>query len=394
MKRLVHSIGFPWLHLENEGVGSVIVVVTLRRMAVELLGLFSPLYVLSIGWDLGFTTTISVLIVLGYYLLIYVSKLVTMPLAENISFRLGYRRTLILSIIPFFLFIALLAFSQSYPFLLILVSVFWGIHAALFWFGYHGLFIKRGDHQHFGKQTGLSQTFYILIGVVTPILGGLMILKFGYQFLFLSAGAIFTLAMMVALLSKEIKPHQDARITSVLRLFRTHKKVMLGYFGWGLESSLYGVVWPVFLFLLVGKILAFGEIIAAAVFVAALITYLTGLVVDRVGTKMIINLGSMVGFLTWLVRIVARTPLIIVSVDSFYRVAEQMLHIPFLVRTYQKAVDGGTGQSLYFMEISLGLGAVSGFLLAGILVFAGFSLGSIFLLASLGTLAPILITRK
>ena len=169
---------------------------------------------------------------------------------------------------------------------------------------------------------------------------------------------------------------------------------MLGYFGWGLESSLYGVVWPVFLFLLVGKILAFGEIIAAAVFVAALITYLTGLVVDRVGTKMIINLGSMVGFLTWLVRIVARTPLIIVSVDSFYRVAEQMLHIPFLVRTYQKAVDGGTGQSLYFMEISLGLGAVSGFLLAGILVFAGFSLGSIFLLASLGTLAPILITRK
>src|SRR4030043_468124 len=258
MKRLVHSIGFPWLHLENEGVGSVIVVVTLRRMAVELLCLFSPLYVLSIGWDLGFTTTIS---------------------------------------------------------------VFWGIHAALFWFGYHGLFIKRGDHQHFGKQTGLSQTFYILIGVVTPILGGLMILKFGYQFLFLSAGAIFTLAMMVALLSKEIKPHQDARITSVLRLFRTHKKVMLGYFGWGLESSLYGVVWPVFLFLLVGKILAFGEIIAAAVFVAALITYLTGFVVGSVGTKKIFKFGSKGVFLTCLVRSVARTPLKTVSVDSFYRVA-------------------------------------------------------------------------
>jgi len=146
--------------------------------------------------------------------------------------------------------------------------------------------------------------------------------------------------------------------------------------------------------LLVGKILAFGEIISAAVLVAAILTYLVGLIVDRVGVKAVISLGSIVGFLTWLVRAVVRAPLAIVGVDGFYRVTEQMLHIPLLVRSYKKAIDGGTGQSLYFMEISLGLGAVTGLLLAIALIVLDLPLWTVFLLASLGALAPILIVKK
>jgi len=363
-------------------------------MAVELLGLFSPLYVLSIARDIGYSIQVSVLVVIGFFLLIYLAKLLTMPIAENASFRLGYRRTLVLSVIPFFLFVGLLALSQVYPFLLILVAIFWGIHAALFWFGYHGLFVKRADHEHFGKQTGACQALYILFGILTPVLGGLIVVKFGYQVLFLAAGAIFALGLMVALLSREIMPRRDARIVNVIQLFKSHKKVMVGYFGWGLESALYGAIWPIFLFLLVGKILAFGEIIAAAVLVAAIITYLIGLVVDKIGMKEIISLGSTVNFLTWISRTVVRVPLAIIGVDGFYRVTEQMLHIPLLVRSYKKAVIGGTGQALYFMEISLGLGAIFGLLLAGILIFINLPLWTTFVLASLGALAPILIARK
>ncbi len=394
MRHLIHSTGFRWLHFDTDGVGSIIAVVTLRRMAVELLGLFSPLYIFSIFRDLGYSAQIAVLVVIGYTLLIYLAKLLTMPVAENTSFRIGYRKTLIVSTIPFFLFVGLLAFSQGQPGLLVLVAVFWGIHASLFWFGYHGLFVKRADREHFGKQTGLCQAIYILIAVLTPILGGMMIVKFGYQALFLTAGAIFTLGVMVALLSKEMRPRRDARITNVIQLFKTHKRAMMGYFGWGLESSLHSTIWPVFLFLLVGKILTFGGIIAGAVLVAAVIAYLTGLIVDRVGAREIIVLGSIANFFTWIARTIVRAPLAIIIVDGFYRVAEQMLHVPLLVRSYRKAIDGGTGQALYFMEIALGLGAIIGLSLAGILVFSNLPLWTIFLLASLGAFAPSLITKR
>lgn len=393
MKYIDHSADFHFLP-GKDGVASVIAVVTLRRIAVELLGLFSPLYVLGIAQDLGFTIKASVLMVIGYFSLIFLAKLLAMPLAENASFRIGYRRTLILSVIPFFLFIGCLALSQSQPGLLVLVSIFWGIHAALFWFGYHGLFVKRADQKHFGKQTGIAQTLYILAAVITPVLGGLIILEFSYQALFLVAGAIFALGVMVALLSGEVKPHRDARIIDVIQLFKTHKKVVMAYFGWGLESAIYGTIWPVFLFLLVGKILFFGEIISAAVLLAAIITYLVGLIVDRVGGRTIINLGAMVGFLTWALRAIVRMPLAIVGVDSLYRVTEQMLTVPLNVLSYKKAVDGGTGQALYFREISISIGAVVSLLLAGVLVFFNLPLWTVFILASLGVLAPIFATRR
>lgn len=394
MRHIDHSADFHLFPLRKEGVAPVIAVVTLRRIAVELLWLFSPLYVLGIGRSLGFSIQNSILAVISYFFLIFFTKLLAMPLAENASFRLGYRRTLILSVIPYFVFIGCLVFSQNQPIFLVPVAIFWGIHAALFWFSYHGLFVKRADVEHLGKQTGISQALYILVGVVTPVLGGLIILRFGYQVLFLIAGAIFTLGVMIALLSGEIKPHHDARISDVIQLFKTHKKVMMAYFGWGLESSIYGAIWPVFLFLLVGKILFFGEIISAAVLLAAMITYLVGLIVDRMGERNVITLGSIISFLTWILRAVARLPLAIIGVDGLYRVTEQMLTVPLNVLSYKKAIDSGTGQALYFREISISIGAITSLLIAGVLVFFNLPLWVVFILASLGALAPVFATRR
>jgi len=393
MKHIDHSADFRLLP-GKDGVASVIAVVTLRRIAVELLGLFSPLYILGIAQSLGYSTKAAILMVVIYFFLIFLAKLLAMPLAENASFRMGYRRTLVLSVIPFFLFISCLILSQSQPSLLVLVSLFWGIHAAFFWFGYHGLFVKRADQEHFGKQTGIAQALYILAAVITPIFGGLIILELGYEALFLVAGAIFALGVMVALLSGEIKPHRDAHIVEVIQLFKTHKKMVVAYFGWGLEGTIYSAVWPVFLFLLVGKILSFGEIVSAAVLLAAIITYLVGLIVDQIGGKNIINLGAIVGFLSWILRAVVRAPLAIIGVDGLYRMTEQMLTVPLNVLSYKKAVDGGTGQALYFREISITIGSLVSLLLVAILVFFNLPLWTPFILASLGALAPIFATRR
>lgn len=393
MKQIDHLADFHLLP-RKDGVASVIAVVTLRRIAVELLGLFSPLYVLGIAQSLGYSTKTSILVVISYFFLIFLAKLLAMPLAENTSFRLGYRRTLILSVIPFFLFVGCLALSQIQPGLLVLVSVFWGIHAALFWFGYHGLFVKRADQEHFGQQTGLSQASYILAAVITPILGGLIILEFGYQALFFLAGAIFALGVMIALLSGEVKPHRDARIVEVFQLFKTHKKVVAAYLGGGGESAIYGTVWPVFLFLLLGKILTFGKVISASVLVAAILTYLFGVWVDRVGGRQVLGIGSIVNTSSWLARIAARSPLPIIGIDGIYRVTEQMLAIPLSVFSYKKAIEGGTGQALYFQEISGTFGAIFFLGLAAALVFLNLPLWSTFVLASIGALMPLLIARR
>ncbi len=129
-------------------------------------------------------------------------------------------------------------------------------------------------------------------------------------------------------------------------------------------------------------------------FLAAIITYLVGLIVDQIGEEKVIYLGATVNCLTWLARTMIRAPLFIVGIDGFYRVTEQMLQIPLDVKSYKKAVVGGTGRALYFREIALGIGSTIALLMAVFLIFLNLPLWSVFLLGAAGALVPIFTARR
>lgn len=107
-----------------------------------------------------------------------------------------------------------------------------------------------------------------------------------------------------------------------------------------------------------------------------------------------LGIGSIIDAGTWLARIGARYPLPIVGIDGAYRVTEQMLDIPLSVFSYKKAMEGGTGQALYFQEISGTFGAMFFLALAAVLVSLNLPLWTTFVLASTGALMPLLIVRR
>lgn len=367
---------------------------TLRQVAVTLLSLFSPLYILQRSQEVGFSLDLAIVVVIFFFVVLHFFKLLTLPLAENLGVKVGFKAILAFSSIPFVLFLTFLYLSRTYYLFLIPSALFWGIHASFFWWGYHGTFVKTADQEYFGRETGAIQLLLTAASVITPILGGLIVYQISYQFLFILAGIIFLLGILVILPAPGAAPRHDAQIKKVWRIFKTHKRMVAAYVGWGGESGLYGIIWPIFLFLILGQILTFGEIVSAAILFASLINLLVGVRVDRVGSRPTLAWGSPLNFLSWLARIFARTTGLIIVVDTFYRVTEQMLTIPLDVLTYQKALEGGTGQALYFREISLTFGAVFFLFLAAVLVFLNLPLWSTFVLASIGALMPILVVRR
>jgi len=264
----------------------------------------------------------------------------------------------------------------------------------LFWFGYHGLFIKFGDEARFGFQTGVSQSLAILTVVATPLLGGLIVVEWGFWGLFLTAGFFSLVSILIVLFSPLKKPYHDAKIEKVFRLFKTHPKVLAAYLGWGGEAALYGAVWPIFLFLILDNILAYGGIFSASILLAAVIGLLVGRMVDKMKGGKVVGLSVFLGAFSWLARIIARSPLSIVGVDGIYRMTEQMLAIPMDVFSYKKALEGGTSQALYFREISLNVGAVLFLAIVGGMVLLNLPLWTTFILGLMGTLAPLLVARK
>lgn len=367
---------------------------TFRRASIALLTIFSPIYIFKIGQNFAFLQKNSLVLVFSYFLLLYAVKLLSLPLAENLAFKIGFKKISFLSSIPFVIFLTFLIISQKNPFWLLPAAIFWGVNASLFWFSYHGFFVKLGDAERFGQSTAIAQLLETTANVLSPILGGLVAWKFGFGALFVLTGIIFAVSLVALLFAKEEKPHHDAKISKVWQLFTTHKRMLSAYLGLGGEGGLYGVVWPLFLFLILEKILMVGEVVSGAIFLAAILTLIIGFGVDKIGKEAIIRLGAPAVFLSWLVRIFTKTPPMMIGVDTFYRLANQMLVVPLSVWTYQKALEGGTGQALYFREIAVTFGAILGLFLGMVLIFFGASLKALFVLAAIGSLLPLLVTRK
>ncbi len=378
----------------TKSISLLLATVSLRRLAINLLALFSPLFVFQLLAVHGQSIKESLTGVAFYFLCFYLVKLLCFPLAEKIAFKFGFKWSIFYSIFPFFFYIVFLILASQNIVFLILASFFGGFQAAFFWFGYHGLFIKFGDKKHFGMQTGIGQILNFLLLILAPLLGSFLIVNFGFNSLFFMAFIFACISALIILISPLIKPHEESSITKVFTLFKSHPRVFLSYLGWGGEATLYGTFWPIFLILIFESILSYGGIVSASILLAILMSYFMGNLVDKLKSGKIIRVGIFLGVLTWAIRIISYWPLLIVFLDGFYRLSEQMFALTMDVFSYKKARQGGTCQALFFREISLNLGAAVFLLLTILFLFLDFPLWFIFVLGLCGSLSPILINKR
>jgi len=368
-----------------------------RTMAFGLLGFFSPIYIFQLIVDMadgGRNLKIAILGVLFYMLAFYLMKLLSFPLSENLSYKLGFKNVIALSVVPFLIFITSLLLAETNLFFLGLAALFGGIESALFWFGYHGLFIKCIDEHSFGFREGIVRGVGILTLVITPVLGSILVLTWGFWALFIVAAFFSLVSALIILFSPKIKPYRDVSMLKVFNLFKKNPRPFAAYLGYGGEATIYGVIWPVFLILVLGDILSFGEVISGSILLAFLVTLIIGKWVDKAKGRSILTLGSLLSSLSWIFRMVARFPLFIVGVDGLYRITEQMLSIPMDVESYKKALSGWLSDALYFREISLSLGSVLALILSIILISLNLPLWSLFVVGFFGSLAPILMRKE
>ena len=59
----------------------------------------------------------------------------------------------------------------------------------------------------------------------------------------------------------------------------------IAYVGYGAESSVLGTVWPLFLFIILGKTLEVGGVISGAILAAAVMSLAVGTWIDKRGLK-------------------------------------------------------------------------------------------------------------
>jgi MFS family permease len=366
-----------------------------RGVAISLLSLFSSIFVYKILLSVTGQQKIALIAVVLYFLGTDVAKFSANIFAEKLSLRFGLKKQIYIGQTFLVLCLAFLFFSQQKPLLLIFAAILFGFSAGFYWFGRHSLMAKMGEQRDFGKELGIDGVIGTIISLSVPFLGGLLISLAGYRAMFLGALFFVLIAFVVLLRMPEEKIHHGTSLKEILALFFRHPRMFLAYFGNSAAGSIYAVIFPLYLFLILNKEVSLGEFFSLAMILSALINLFVGRWTDLKGKKELLGFGSISSALVWLGRFLTRTPPFLLILDVIDRLTGGLTGIPLNVLSYEKAVDGhSTGRAILFRETAISLGAILADLVLLEIVILGLNIGLSFFEAAILSLSPLLILKN
>jgi len=366
-----------------------------RKVSIILLQLFSPIYIFQIAQDLGLSIAVATTVVLGHYLLMFVSKFITLPISENLSQKIGFKGMILASAIPFFVYIPSMILAKSFPYLFIISAISFGIHSGFFWWGYHGYFTKTAEKYHLGRRVGESRLFETIASVITPFIGALIINFLGFTALFITSAVVVIVSLLLLGKDHDKRQKRDVRFFDVLKLVRKHKSVSLAYVGYGGEYIMYSAVWPLFLFLFFGQVISLGAIVSLSSLTAAAFAIFVGDWVDKQGERKAVSIGSPLVIISWIVRATGGSILPFVFADSIWNFGQRLVSIPLDALAYRKAQEAESAKAILFRMITVNAGVIVGLFLISVWVFfTGNLKGSFVIAAFIGALPLVAVFKK
>lgn len=190
--------------------------------------------------------------------------------------RVGLRRALV---------VAILAEAATYPilsqitgtgWLLFGYLVLWAFSSSLYWTTYHSYVALMGDNHSRGKQTSAVEMIGITMGIVAPVVTGLLLTAFAPLVAFGTVALAMALSTVPVLLGPDPAVAAEAEMPAEAR--RAARVIL---FADGLRSGSFHFTWLIALFLTLGSnYVAFGGAMALSGLAGAVGGLVLGRVID------------------------------------------------------------------------------------------------------------------
>lgn len=313
---------------------------TIVTIAAGLLGLFLPIFLYNI-FNQNFQYTVF------YYLISHVGYILVLFFGIRFLNKYGFRRALRTSVflgaIYYLIFYFLDQGNVHYliPLLVATLVMFRFFH----WLPYHVDFAKFTDKKNRGREVSAIRATKLAIGVFTPLIAGLVISRFGFDALFVTAIILFLASGIPYLTIPRTRERFSWTYKQTLKnLFsKKHRRDLVAYTAFGIETSAILVIWPIFIFqLLKGDYLKIG-ILSTFIIGATVIIQLTlgGKLDKKISKKKVLKLGSIFYSAGWLIKIFIETTFQIFIVGTFHDLMRVFAKTPFETLSYDIMADQG-----------------------------------------------------
>ena len=352
------------------------------NLANGMIGLFLPIFFFK-------TFAHSFFWVIVFFGVSHLLYAIFLPFGAMLMSKIGLKKSMILgriTMIFFYLFLFLI--SKNVILFSILAEIVLVVFRLLYWVPYHTDFAKFTEGKLRGKEVAFIRTLIYLVGIIAPVIAGLILAKYNFNYLFIVALFIMIASLLPLSRISSTKEHYSYSYWQTFKVLfqKRNRHSLIAYFSDGAQGLVGVVIWPIFIFqILKGKYLMIGSVSALIIALTILLQLLIGSYTDNFKKRKIIKLGSVLYSLGWVLKGLVITAFHVVFAGIFQNLSALILRTPFDTLFYQKAADHGSYVDEYTVlrEISLNSGRAVMAVLAMVFIFffgirASFYLAAVF----------------
>lgn len=260
---------------EYKNIIHLLVVQTLTIFAGILVGVFSLIYLLRNGFNYY---ECSIFIALSYFFAFLFVLFIKYNGIKNTKNSIAF------SMVFAILYYLSLLFLINYKILLLLLTpIIFGIYLMYFWMPFNSLLIKQTEKNNRGTILSLSMLLFPLANVLTPFLGGILIVfGGGYYTLFFTAFLLILINILFIFSSKRIESNE---ILSFEKFDSVSNKLKFALFSQGIGEGVIFVALPLVIFSFTKEEFSFGILFSLFALFGAITTLILGVFSDKMVKK-------------------------------------------------------------------------------------------------------------
>jgi len=294
--------------------------------ASSMVGIFIPVYLLTLGYNLQN--------ILVYYFIYYLSLMILFFLGEYSNIKLGVKKTLGMGIIFYvfaYYFLNRLSSGGNYYF----VAIIFGLATAFYWSGFHIDFTKSTLAKKEGKEVSFLNAVAIIASTLSPFLGSLLISQFSFSVALWTASGILFLSIAPLFFSKDFEvKNSRPSIKKMLTIDSNEKATAYGVTGFlGIVSV---VLWPLFIYLTLKNVDSLGIIISLSALLTTFVVFYLGKLSDKTPGR-VLKMGVFSNSPVWILRIFLLSPFGLLFTNLVGSITGSAIGISFTKITFEKA---------------------------------------------------------
>lgn len=349
-------------HFANPAFNRVYLHVALQAFAGHGGEAFAFVYLLYAG--------IPAPVVLVCIALMFGSRMIFRMLVLPLVRRIGLRRTLVFATLMEAATFPVLSQITGVGPLLVAYLVLWAFSSSFYWTTYHAYVALIGDNHARGAQTSAMEVIGTGMGIVAPVVTGLLLTVFSPLVAFGTVGLAMALSAVPVLLGPSPEVAHAAAVPVA-----TRRQAWMILFTDGLRAGAFHFTWLIALFLTLGSsFVAFGGAMALSGIVGAVSALFLGRFIDLGRGLAAVRIGFAALTLAALARVFGYPlPATALAANAFVALAFPLYNTAFAARVYTLARQSTC--SLRFHVVAEGgwdLGTLVSCLAAAALLQAGF----------------------